>query len=173
MGCDIHLLIEYKKVMSDWVQSFSRDKINISRNYGLFAVLADVRNDYDIQPVCQQKGFPKEISYEADKLFGCLICDNQTEDYKYEDGYRYISLSHAQDILKKGYVFRINDRYVSNSDHHSHSWLNLPELKKAYELYQNRFPKEKTITEIEAIISVMETFEKNDYVTRVIFAFDN
>ncbi|MED1801822.1 hypothetical protein [Brevibacillus porteri] len=32
------------------------------RNYALFAMLADVRNNYDYKPICQPKGLPGDIS---------------------------------------------------------------------------------------------------------------
>jgi hypothetical protein len=39
----------------------------IERNYLLFAILADVRNRYNIQPISQPKGLPEDVSPEVKK----------------------------------------------------------------------------------------------------------
>lgn len=77
MGCDIHLFIE-KRVDGKWEpvkggnpyfgiwadepkESYNGWFYN-SRNYSLFAVLAGVRNNYDIKPIAEPKGLPTDIS---------------------------------------------------------------------------------------------------------------
>lgn len=57
MGCDIHLHIEVK-LSGKWEHWGAPD---INRNYALFALMADVRNDGTIKPICQPKGLPKDI----------------------------------------------------------------------------------------------------------------
>ena len=57
MGCDIHLHIEVK-IGGKWEHWGSPD---VPRNYALFALMADVRNDGTIKPICQPKGLPKDI----------------------------------------------------------------------------------------------------------------
>ncbi|WP_317970333.1 hypothetical protein [Paenibacillus sp. CCS19] len=37
------------------------------RNYLLFAILANVRNHYNIQPISQPKGLPEDVSHEVKK----------------------------------------------------------------------------------------------------------
>ena len=83
MGCDIHLYIEKKKTSNgteEWIScdrfkfneyydpedddgetEFNHCPIYRGRNYGLFATLADVRNDYGIDPISEPKGLPKNI----------------------------------------------------------------------------------------------------------------
>lgn len=83
MGTDIHVFIEQKTIKKDnplltewisldewihtpdyeetWVQKpYWRD-----RNYLLFAILADVRNHYDIHPIALPKGLPDDVSPEV------------------------------------------------------------------------------------------------------------
>lgn len=81
MGCDIHAFIEYKPTDSDeWLDgdiylknkdfgSYPNEqeykKIDFQfekRNYGLFAVLADIRNDGSIEPISEPRGLPTDIS---------------------------------------------------------------------------------------------------------------
>lgn len=58
MGCDIHLHIEVK-VNGKW-EHWSAP--NVNRSYRLFALMAGVRNYYEIAPVAQPKGFPEDAS---------------------------------------------------------------------------------------------------------------
>lgn len=87
MGCDIHCYAEVKKKGKwekvgsifkdpsyDWykenyeeipyyVHEFT-DSPYDGRNYSLFAMLAGVRNDYNIIPISKRKGLPSDISPE-------------------------------------------------------------------------------------------------------------
>lgn len=85
MGADIHVYIEQKVITEDnqskkewisldeWEYDLSADvKIVplrksywVERNYLLFAILANVRNDYNIQPISQPKGLPEDVSPEV------------------------------------------------------------------------------------------------------------
>lgn len=58
MGCDIYLHIEIK-VGGQW-HHYSAP--NVPRNYALFALMADVRNDGEYEPVSTQKGLPDDLS---------------------------------------------------------------------------------------------------------------
>lgn len=58
MGCDIHLHTEIK-VGGKWLCYGSP---SISRNYHMFAKMADVRNYDDIKEISHPKGLPEDIS---------------------------------------------------------------------------------------------------------------
>lgn len=66
------LIIEWISV-DEWIHdpyfetSEVRNKYWIDRNYLLFAILANVRNQYNIQPISQPKGLPKDVSHEVKK----------------------------------------------------------------------------------------------------------
>ncbi len=80
MGCDIHLFVE-RLVKGKWVTLDTweyeegedekelrvpyKKRIYTGRNYGLFALLADVRNDGTQQPICQPKGIPDDVCTEV------------------------------------------------------------------------------------------------------------
>lgn len=77
MGCDIHLFVE-KKNNNKWEavkgknpyfgcwanepEECYKDWFYNSRNYSLFSVLADVRNNYNIKPIATPKGLPIDVS---------------------------------------------------------------------------------------------------------------
>jgi len=67
MGCDIHAHLEIKVVNKEtkkpeWVYY---SPVEISRDYHLFALMADVRNNRDepVEPIVKPKGFPKDASF--------------------------------------------------------------------------------------------------------------
>lgn len=72
MGCDIHLFVEKKKEGKWELASDAPDYS--SRNYDAFALLADVRNYGEIEPICPARGLPKcasqEVVEEAERRAG-------------------------------------------------------------------------------------------------------
>lgn len=80
MGCDIHMHVEYKQydiVNSKWLcgDYFTLDSRSTLenpnyifqdlygyRNYGLFAILADVRNDGSVTCIDRPRGLPDDVS---------------------------------------------------------------------------------------------------------------
>jgi len=96
MGCDIHLFTERKISINNeqkWVNADnwklnpyyeennedgeSKYELNSAyghRNYALFSILADVRNDSENKPIAEPKGLPEDISEvvkaESDKWDG-------------------------------------------------------------------------------------------------------
>jgi hypothetical protein len=75
MGCDIHLYVEKKNLDGTWRRADSeQDCIYDSRNYQLFALLAGVRNRYNLEPISQPRGLPEdccpEIATEREEYGG-------------------------------------------------------------------------------------------------------
>lgn len=83
MGCDIHIYLEKKEndrwvaikgenpYYKDWKDEpeFSLDWFYNGRDYSLFALLADVRNDYNVEPLSEPKGVPEDVSDEIRKEY--------------------------------------------------------------------------------------------------------
>lgn len=68
MGCDIHTYVECQPSYSgDSYRCFA--KLNINRQYALFAVLADVRNSENITYVADPKGIPTRLSWQAEAAY--------------------------------------------------------------------------------------------------------
>ena len=101
MGCDIHMITEIRK-NGKWERVLEIPETLKSRNYSVFAFLADVRNSWDINGF-KPKGLPEDIS-------GLTFDKDEDED---EEDYYNI------------------DFREENSDYHSHSWLTLKELQDA------------------------------------------
>ena len=75
MGCDIHASLEYLKdcnwsSMNLYIKNSELvDYDFTSRSYILFAILAGVRNDYNLKPISKPKGFPEDASKETKEFY--------------------------------------------------------------------------------------------------------
>jgi hypothetical protein len=65
MGCDIHGMMEAKNTDGYYV---NRGDPEIGRNYEMFAVLANVRNSYDLHPIDVPRGKPGNMCEELSAL---------------------------------------------------------------------------------------------------------
>lgn len=100
MGCDIHIQVEYKKHNTvQWCAGnfYKRNKYfgtdpeepefvkmslkSESRNYNLFAVLADVRSNYSSKPICRPRGAPDDMSKETFVVLGKWAGDAHSTSY--------------------------------------------------------------------------------------------
>lgn len=67
MGCDIHVFIEERyRHDGRWVPVYS-EELRVWREYRVFAILANVRNDYGQhwEPISEPRGLPKDVSPEV------------------------------------------------------------------------------------------------------------
>lgn len=75
MGCDIHVLVERRTSRdAPWeaVQTSDYPECIDWRNYALFGMLADVRNDAGlVTPICEPRGLPADLSVAVDDE-GCV-----------------------------------------------------------------------------------------------------
>jgi hypothetical protein len=75
MGTDITVRFERKTKENKWVEANVYDKegtllgIGIDRNYKLFALLANVRNRFNIEPLSENRGVPNDICEETYNAF--------------------------------------------------------------------------------------------------------
>ena len=145
MGCDIHIYVE-KKVKNEWENGdvfvknkyfgidetepeYKVNEIHSTRNYNLFALLANVRNYGGIDPISRPRGLPGDVS---------VFVKNKSDSY--------------------------------GSDGHSHSYLNLFEIKKFSE---NELLKD-IITKLEYRQKDLKIYGENaDSNIRIVFWFDN
>jgi len=204
MGCDIHIYIEYKnrKIRSDgskhnWLSHGGR--INGGRNYGLFALMADIRNYDELSVAVAPRGMPDDAAYYAVNDDRMYICE--------EAGDNYVKMKRAEQWVNDGSSIFINDRdgkpvCVTNPDWHSHSWLTTNEFESIFNTYlemenvwhtsrvnnhqelvnHNNISKESWAYEppnmniepsYQAILASMKRFEELGYDARIVFWFDN
>lgn len=81
MGCDIHFHVETREYDDQpWRSVYRPEKKDwgadnyygySGRNYRLFAMLADVRNDGGIEPICTPRGLPKDLSADVAADYEC------------------------------------------------------------------------------------------------------
>lgn len=168
MGCDIHLFIEYKNHVGNWV-CFG-DEMNPGRMYEMFAKMAGVR-DYEGIMKFKPRGLPENYSSEVESGAHYFISEHVTDEY--ED--RRVSPSKAEEMVSKGWAKRhpTKDFYVTVSDWHNHSWLTADELESCMTDLNIPAEHEKWFVEYRAVVAAMRVFEKAGYETRVVFWFDN
>ena len=190
MGADIHMYVEYrdKKVAKErdargekpyWVTYVGG--VNPGRNYTMFAILAGVRGQYEES--FQPKGkLPREMmSWGASSDAFMHIYPKKHEDKEWEG---FVTLEKATEWAQWGnkIIFDENGKpsLVEHPDWHSHSWMSIKELKKAYKIYAKKASKEwgekinKPPVEWRALLASMEELEDDgENEVRVVFWFDN
>lgn len=159
MGCDIHCYIEYKDKNSSYWHDFG-GRINPGRFYSIFASLAGVRNSGDIVPIAKPRGIPDDVSYEAEWDRWVYISK--------VDGDNRCPPESAERWVKEGCSIYKNDekKFVSNPDHHSHSWVTPDEFESA--INGNQYAVEYT-----AMLAAMRSLEASGMTVRLVFWFDN
>lgn len=145
MGCDIHLFVEVRtengweavdppkdapsEKYADDPDYFSRwgnyhkyrdesttaVQWSFGRNYRCFALLADVRNDGNVQPIAEAKGLPADVT---DAVLGEYVCNGENLDADVIARYR-------------GYGSTDTRLGLSNPDWHSASSHTLADLERA------------------------------------------
>lgn len=162
MGCDIHGYIEYE----DWKDEegkvhrgcFGGGRIN--RDYRMFALLAGVRGDGCIY---KPRGIPKELSYKVFEEFHIYISN------EYPEGEGNTSPELAAKWVKSGYSEYVSEKYVTNPDWHTPSWLSVEEYENVLEARKRMdngwFINQKWY----AILAAMKALKN----ARFVFWFDN
>jgi hypothetical protein len=84
MGCDIHICVE-KKENKQWIympeSMFWGYEGADNRMYKLFAKLADVRNDGEVEPLSKPKGLPQDASDSTLMAYSYTSPDNHSTSY--------------------------------------------------------------------------------------------
>lgn len=188
MGCDIHLRLEKKlKKEKVWNKFYTEKCVwkNCSifnanyewrdRIYGMFAVLADVRNHWDFEHL-PLRGFPKDACLCTVKCYAIPVVD----EYKYEwEKKSCILRKDAEKQVHDGYSEMINvdgDDFCSVGDYHSPNWCTTQEMEDCI----NKVFKDKNGNwtgepyEWLALLGAMKGYEwTGEYEVRAVFWFDN
>lgn len=153
MGCDIHGPVIYARQDDRLVTSARRimELGQFGRDYRLFAILANVRNDDSVTPIAEPRGFPPDgvdyFGYEASDWDG----------------------STAKAIASG---CGAPHREVLMDSCHSLSWLTTDEVVEAQKRYVHSAVLANTML-MMAILN-MRTLEANGYSdVRMIFCFDS
>lgn len=127
MGCDIHTFVEgyreYVKGKGFWVSLDSwevneeyffneddtyhpreyivsyDDAVAKKRNYPFFALLADVRNGYNIPPLSEPKGLPDDLSKQVKEQYEFMKSDYHSASYFTLQELKEAKMNHINEVL--------------------------------------------------------------------------
>lgn len=165
MGCDIHFYLEKREnnrwVSADkWTTEFDKeldddytdvkweDCAYKGRNYTLFSILADVRNNEDIDAISAPKGFPFNASPELFNQYTVKVTDGT----KLERMQEWVDME-LSTWVEKGKI-------CTNPDYHSASYLTTKEIL-SYNWFNTS--KETFYIELEEYISFGIFYATPDY----------
>ena len=164
----------------------------------MFAAMAGVRGD-DI-PHLKPRGRLRDMAYSARNDDSHYVCDSQVEPTSGSGDEYYYSRAHAEEYVAKGYCEWTDESksFVTNSDHHTHSWMTADEFELSIACYlkksgfmigvkrlemvapetliatdEAQVSALSYITEYWAILASMRCFEAQGHEARLIFWFDN
>lgn len=141
MGCDIHLRLERKLRQDKKWNEYYTEKADRwkscgifgfrntwgDRIYGMFAVLADVRNHYDFEHL-PLRGMPEDATIQTLQCYGLRVSDEEKEGYYDWE----CSRKNAERWVNEGYsqCFGIEGtEYISGPDWHSPNWCTTQEME--------------------------------------------
>lgn len=200
MGTDIHAYLEIEKTNVDYYrgeESKFHDlfcEISFTRDYLLFDLLAGVRGQIS-DAVFEPRGFPSKASFQVVNEYSYRVVhhsDPQKDEMPFEE---------ASSKVSRGWCHWVGTSHqrISNPDWHTPSYLYVDELRKVKDVYKEKklqefeavakflFAMSKEVNvkellsaeddymfELDAVIAMMETLEKNKTVKcRLVFWFDN
>lgn len=178
MGCDIHAYIEYEGwTRNDGTIYWKPFASNFGdRSYVMFGIMAGVRIP-DVA-IFEPKGLPNEgldLAYEA--------CGDEWMYISEDDVGGYVTPKCAEKWVRSGYSRYKNNHdgvptWVSNPDHHSHSWMDANDLEKCIMAFPDTYEKcgfgsKEAADEWFAALAAMRSFEAQGKVARLVFWFDN
>lgn len=197
MGCDIHLTLEIKrKKLYDWeekrnikptwqhssiINSFS------SRIYGIFAVLAGVRNYNNLNVIVPNRGFPEDATLYTNELYYLRIYHKDGEVPDFLQDCRYISQKDANNyvdkcnanIIIKTYGKGANAdeiKYIEDIDYHHANWCTTQEMEECFKaiFVDENGNLEGDYIEWKVLLAVMKAYEESgEYECRAVYWFDN
>ena len=177
MGCDIHMVMEYRAAPgaedpAPWWWAFG-GVCNPGRDYSLFNRLAGVRGDVD-GALIPARGLPAAFSSEVHHEVLLSIANKPLKAGDVDWEGRAVDREKAMAWIDGGssQLVRVGDHdYVTHPDYHSFSWLTLGEY--AGVLLDLHAMGEQLAPGYWAIQAALATFADRGYEARVVFWFDN
>ena len=176
MGTDIHAFVEYKvknEGKTSW-ESFSADEILLERDYTMFNIIAEVRDEAPNSFSAKGKIPLNELSVHVRHRRTYLIGVDCEETGKLEWG--DCTLKDAKGYQKKN---RCRIHYLGrhpwrvDSPHlHTDTWLTFSEYEQVLHYYKD-YEKEMPPIGYLAVYEVMKVYENAGYETRLVIFFDN
>lgn len=166
--------------------SLSRDKQNgwSDRIYGMFALLAGVRNYGEFEQMIPDRGLPDDI---CDNTFFKYVSipyknendSNEDNSYHPKFGCPCVSEDLAQRWVAEGTsvkMERYDEKFISSPDHHTPNWCTTEEMETCVnKLFFEKYGKwHGDYEEWTSLVGYMKGVElSGDYECRAVFWFDN
>lgn len=159
MGCDIHMVIEYRdEHRREWC-AFT-GPLNPGRNYALFSRLAGVRNYEGVDPAIPPRGRPSNLSWTAARALTMTVVPDERGG-----GDHVVIRSKAEYWVASKSSEWVDENHISHPDLHSISWMSADEFEAAIHGARE--------LEYGAVLAALRYFESRGCEARVIFWFDN
>mgnify|MGYP007071612154 FL=1 len=164
MGCDIHGYIEYE----DWTDNDGKVHRSCfgenlgTRDYSMFGLLAGVRRS---GCVFEPRGLPENVSFDVKSAYHLFVIDDSADDDR--DG--YVRKNTANGWIESGISRRYEDRYVTNPDWHTPSWLTAKEYEQVLRAREEDKDYGNVDQEWYAILAAMKSLKN----ARFVFWFDD
>ena len=205
MGCDIHVYLERKRNINgvekwvnidyfkknpyyDGVDKYETELEHVpvysGRNYGLFSVLADVRNYGDVTPISEPKGVPGDMSDVTRKEYEYWECDGHSHSYftlkELLDFYNKNKTQKFRGMISKQQQLQLDMGILPNywcqgtnqEGFEFREWEDDSELKSIIDPIKERVIDEFYIYDKDDRDLYEKIYEKADSI-RIVFWFDN
>ena len=191
MECDIHLFVEVNnngvwESVDEWVTEDDYTSVEYEkrfyrgRNYDLFALLADVRNYHDIEPISPLKGLPNDISENVKQI--CDYWNSDAHSHSFFTLKDLLAFDWNKSIKEAGYMN--NERWeifnkslhTDNPDYdlrYSYSQGIGTTLKDTHTWHEWEIPVKIAVNDFydKTLPKLVELDEPNK--VRIVFFFDN
>lgn len=209
MGCDIHFQIErriknQKKPISyyqlhdktfhplyteqtGWTAVTDVDNMSLTRDYDMFAYMADVRSYFDREENLKPKGLPDDCTDYTKRRISLFCCKNNYYSSLIPE-HQFISQEEFDDLLNTyNKPIQLNhERFDSdnikgclNPDFHSFTWLTYKEYKQCFKsAFVKSINGKRQMVECYmsyyVLLKLLKAYEMNGlYEVRLIIWFDN
>ena len=207
MGCDIHFQIErrlknkkrpvsyyrmdkkYYPLYADtteWMAVTDIENMSLTREYNMFAYMANVRSYFDRKENLMPKGLPDDCTDYTKRKVSLFWCKNGIHPLLHKDQVLpYDAFDQILNSYKKPVLFR-NEQFDNenikaclNPDFHSFTWLTYNEYKRCFNsACIGSVNGKKRLVECYmsyyVLLQLLKTYEMNGlYEVRLIVWFDN
>jgi len=178
MGCDIHGFVEYSTTRNGLFDIFA-ERLWLSPDYRLFSALAGIRAEPNFEPLFPPRGLPNRLSQWGFLATHSPICQPDSTDMMHSRAFgpfvtpAEVGVAEVVSSTHPSSPFKFELGYVRDVNSHSHSWLNLDEIRRA--ISHADLPLDSTPADFQAIVSAMNTLDSTlpNCMSRLVFWFDN
>lgn len=129
------------------------ERVFLGRDYGLFALMGGGRLAAQIEPVCEPRGLPADLSM-SQRIDWALRIDDDLAAYEVEG---YCSRADAERWARDGSSTIVAGEWVSDPDAYCESWLAASDLDEVLRRFRTLYDEDNP--ELAAIIAAMRVLD--------------